>query len=193
MALVTAQAKFDTETGQIFWYDMNGNALDVKSNKTVKSKAVKTDDLGEYDVVIGSSNLKLSKQAQKLLSVNAGDRVRVGVKTVDNILTPFIEKAGTTSDLNGANLISKNNTVQCKGKNRDNLLKFGDKFKLKQISSGIFTLVGNKETQQPTSDPGIEIVQDDDAIINDLNKLGEEEKEEVKEMSIDELINFLNN
>lgn len=193
MALVTAQAKFDTETGQIFWYDMNGNALDVKSNKTVKSKAAKTDDLGEYDVVIGPSNLKLSKQALELLSLNTGDRVRVGVKTVDNILTPFIEKAESTNNLGGANLLNKNNTVQCKGKNRGSLLKFGDKFKLKQTSDGIFTLVGNKEIQQPTSDPGIEIIQDDDAIINDLNKLGDEEKEEVKEMSIDELINFLNN
>lgn len=191
MTLVAAQAKFDTETGQIFWYDMSGNALDVKPNKTVKSKAIKADDFGEFDVVIGPSNLRFAKQALELLNVNAGDRVRVGIKTVDNILTPFIAKAESTSK--GASLLSKSNTVQCRGKNRENLLKFGDKFKLKQIPDGTFTLVGDKESQQPTSDPGIKIIQDDDAIINDLNKLGEENKEEVKEMSIDELINFLNN
>ncbi len=191
MALVAAQAKFDTETGQIFWYDLDGNALNIKPNKTVKSKAVKTDDFDEYDVIVGPSSLKLSKQALELLAVNAGDRVRVGIKTVDNILTPFIAKAEDTSE--GANLLSKSNTVQCRGKNMENLLKFGDKFKLKQTSDGTFTLVGGKEVQQPTSDPGIEIIQDDDAIINDLNKLGEENKEEVKEISIDELINFLDN
>lgn len=191
MALIAAQAKFDTETGQIFWYDMDGNALGVKPNKTVKPKAVKTDDFNEYDVVFGPSTLRFSKQALELLNVNAGDRIRVGIKTVDNILTPFIVKAEDASE--GANLLNKNNTVQCRGKNRENLLKFGDKFKLKQTSDNTFMLIGDKEVQRPTSDPGIEIVQDDDAIINDLNKLGEEEKEEVKEMSIDELINFLNN
>lgn len=193
MALIAAQAKFDTETGLIFWYDMDGNALEIKPNKTVKSNGVKTDDFDEYDVVFGPSTLRFSKRALELLDANAGNRIRVGIKTVDNFLTPFIEKAESTGSIDGANLLNKNNTIQCRGKNRESLQKFGNKFKLRKISDGTFILVGDTEAQRPTSDPGIEIVQDDDAIINDLNKLGEEEKEEVKEMSIDELIDFLNN
>lgn len=197
MALIEAHAKFDTETGQISWFDNKSNQLVVKAKKSSKKvvKLPKTDIFGGYDIIIGEVNYQLSPRAVEILGVKPGDRLKWGYKWINGSLIPIIATSETWDVKTGANLISKTFTVQCKGDNRKDLLKLGEKLKITPTSEkGYFQLVGDIEQPVPKADPGIEIAQDDDAIINDLNKLGDEPaQEEIKELTTDELLALLNN
>lgn len=197
MTLVKAQAMFNTETGEIKWYDLEGNALQVaakitsKSTPKTSSNPSKIDDLHEFDLVVGEVNYRLSNRAIEALSLKPGDRLKWGLKWIDSDLRPIIAKPDYWGTTAGANLVSKNFTVQCKGQNRSDLIKLGTNFTLEK-HEGFCILKGDTPTEQPKADPGIEIVKDNDPIINDLNKLGEDTQEEVIELTSEDLLKLLN-
>lgn len=197
MALVEAHAKFDTETAQISWFDNEGNQLIAEAKKSSKgvAKSLKMDIFGDYDIIVGEVNYQLSPRAVKVLNVKPGDRLKWGYKWINGSLIPIIATSETWGVKTGANLVSKTFAVQCKGDNRKDLLKLGEKLKITPTSEkGCFQLVGDIEQPVPKADPGIEIVQDDDAIINDLNKLDDEPvRGEIKVLTADELLALLNN
>lgn len=101
----------------------------------------------DFDVTILEGSVKLSGVSVIMLEVLPGDKVSIDYAKRDGKLVPIIHKTETGKKL------SKQNTFLLKGKDRDFLLQYGDRFMI-EVDSGIFYLVGNYPFQVYT-DPSL--------------------------------------
>lgn len=89
----------------------------------------------DFDITILEGSVKLSDASVIMLEVLPGDKVSIDYVKRDGKLVPIIHKTETGKKL------SKQNTFILKGKDRDFLLQYGDRFML-EVDSGVFYLIG---------------------------------------------------
>lgn len=113
-------------------------------SKRSPSKKKETSD----KVQLKGSSLKLNEEVLSLLGLKVGDRVCIQY-TND---APVLVNPATAGMEGGGNLITKSNSVVCRGKTAETLAKYGDEFSYTLQKEGFLLL----KTQDSTAEKQVE-------------------------------------
>ena len=172
----------DTETGEI-----TNEAKDItsllsgvsisKEKKTTSSKATKVKDDGNPNPTLKLEDNKyiLNNAAIEALGVEEGDKIDIKYEVKNKKKTPVIGSADSFGT-KGGNKLTKSHTVSYRGKNNEELSKYGDEFTFKDRDKvpGTFYLIGNtvEETianEEESADNDIDLASEIDNIEDEID------------------------
>ena len=147
---LTYEMSVDTDTGEILATKLIDRSID-NSDLVKKSSG----DGKEPTLVLESNKYRLNNAAIELLGLDENSKLSIKYIQENNGDLPVI-----AVDPNG-NKLSKSHTVACRGRNRDELAKYGEEFTLVPHPSkpGLFILTSDKP-EQPTGDENIHVDED---------------------------------
>lgn len=149
----------DTITGEFSVANMEtGESQSVKVSKRASKKK---DEDPNPQILLESNKICLNSAAVELMGFNVGDRIDV---KYDKQLRPII---GTETSFGnkGGNMLTKSNTIACRGSKHDELAKYGTVFTISPHESqeGLFILTG--DIKQPEK-----VIEDDINITSEVNE-----------------------
>lgn len=163
----------DTETGEVTNEEKDITSLlsgvsISKEKKTTSSKATKVKDDGNPNPTLKLEDNKyiLNNAAIEALGVEEGDKIDIKYEVKNKKKTPVIGSADSFGT-KGGNKLTKSHTVSYRGKNNEELSKYGDEFAFKDRDKvpGTFYLIGN--TVEET------IANEEESADNDIDLAGE--------------------
>lgn len=183
MSLIKFEFTFDTTSGE--FSVVNTDTGEVKTAKAVKEtkKKPKKEESTTPQLILEDNKYRLNTAAIELIGVQAGDRLDIKYEQKDKAYRPIIGSDEVFGTHNG-NLLSKSNTVTCKGAKREELVKYGNIFTVlaHESSEGLFVLVGDKEVpikKELKGDDNIKLEEDDDLSLEGLIDSEDEKSVEI--------------
>lgn len=180
--------KVNTETGEILETKLIKRSVD-KANfevTTPKKKASKSkkEESDTPQLVLEDNKYYLNTAAIELMKVEPGNRLDIKYEKRGNQMIPVI---GTdiAFKTKGGNLLSKSNTVACRGNNHDELAKYGTEFTILAHDSkeGLFILNGgNVQLEELNGDENISIEEEDLPVDIDLSELVDDQDANITEV-----------
>lgn len=163
------EMSIDSSTGEI----IESKLIERKVNKpdTKVSKKIVEED-PEPKLVLEGNKYCLNSAAITLMGIKPGDKLDVKYDDGKNGKFPVIgtdEAFGTK----GGNILSKSNTVACRGSKNSELSKYGNEFKLVPHPSKaeLFILTSDSSPiEMPEGDDNVHIEEDDLAFDLDLDE-----------------------
>ena len=152
-----------------FTYDTSSEEFSVVNTstgeiKTVSTKKkIKTNKIEESSIpqlTLEDNKYSLNTAAVNLLQVQAGDKIDIKYQKVNGKIQPVIatdEVFGTK----GGNVLSKSNTVACRGNKQNELSKYGRQFTLTPHESGMFILTGDGTVEELKGDDNVAVEDED--------------------------------
>lgn len=180
------EMSIDTSTGEILETKLIDRKVD-KSDIKVTKKVIAEDSDTEPKLVLESNKYCLNSAAIALMGIKPGDKLDIKYSEEKNDKFPVIgidEVFGTK----GGNILSKSNTVACRGSKNTELSKYGSEFKLVPHPSktGLFILTTNSSPiEQLVGDDNVHIEEKDieDEFFNlNLDEVVEEQDANVSEI-----------
>ena len=113
-----------------------------KPSKPKASKKLVNDD---GVIKLDENKLILTQSIADSLNAEPGDRLSVRFKEYDGVYYPIIAKSEVFGDPESGNKLTKSFTISYRGKQREELVIYGDEFKYEFDSNGICKLIGNKQ------------------------------------------------
>ena len=110
-----------------------------------RSKSKKDQDT----IVLEDNKLVLTQKLLDIINAEPGDRLLVSFKEENGIYFPVIAKSEVFADPESGNKLTKSLTLSYRGKQREQLLIYGTKFRLEETSENSKTckLIGDKEVK----------------------------------------------
>ena len=172
----------DTETGEVTNEEKDITSLlsgvsISKEKKTTSSKATKVKDDGNPNPALKLEDNKyiLNNAAIEALGVEEGDKIDIKYEVKNKKKTPVIGSADSFGT-KGGNKLTKSHTVSYRGKNNEELSKYGDEFTFKDRDKvpGTFYLIGNtvEETianEEESADNDIDLASEIDNIEDEID------------------------
>ena len=172
----------DTETGEVINEEKDITSLlsgvsISKEKKTTSSKATKVEDDGNPNPTLKLEDNKyiLNNAAIEALGVEEGDKIDIKYEVKNKKKTPVIGSADSFGT-KGGNKLTKSHTVSYRGKNNEELSKYGDEFTFKDRDKvpGTFYLIGNtvEETianEEESADNDIDLASEIDNIEDEID------------------------
>lgn len=174
MAIFNFNISVDTDNRKVIITDTETNTSKSVSFplKSDKNDGV-VEETTEPTLTLNAQKYTLNKAALELMRAKQGDRLIVAYGSNGKPVIGLQESFG----VGGGNKLSSTNSVVCKGKDRELLSQFGDKFQLEPKENGIFWLI-NENTESKE-----ELVLDENLQIPAENGMSN-----VPEVNIDDLL-----
>lgn len=116
------------------------------SSKPAKKSRAKSEATNQDIIRLEDNKLVLTEKLVNLLNAEPGDRIMVGFVEKDGRYFPRIAKSQVFADAEAGNKLTKSLTISYRGKQREELLIYGEEFTFEETSegSGICILNGTK-------------------------------------------------
>lgn len=159
----------DEATGEITY--QVAKPTQVKSNFKVveeKPRKAKKEEGTSPQLVLEDNKYSLNNAAVSLMGIEAGVKLDIKYEKRDKVMVPVLgpdDAFGTK----GGNLLTKSNTVACRGSKHTELSKYGKVFEVKPHESkeGLFILIGDTIKEElPSKD---EIVIEDTELPEEID------------------------
>lgn len=167
--------------------------LDLKEEKSnsIKTKRSKKDKKDSNFIYLEDNKLVLSQELVNILDAVPGDRLIITFKEKDEKYFPVISKSEIVADSNSGNKLTKSLTLSYRGKQQEELLIYGNKFRYEELTPGskICKLIGDKEIT-----PDNNVIKDNKDIItfnedSIENEIKDNKKTYIRELKTSDEIN----
>lgn len=173
---ITYEMSIDSDTGEI----VETKIVNKDTVKPAAKKVVEEDNEPEPRLVLEENKYRLNNAAISLMNLNENSKLVIKYESVKNNFVPIIGTAEAFGMSSGGNKLTKSNTVACRGSNRDELAKYGERFTITPHSTNanLFVLTSTtpkeeikEEVEDLPFDLNIndELVENQDVNINEIS------------------------